>query len=59
MGGLFKDLECELHTLTIVMEAFIDILKKIAQVDEIEDLDVIIVALRSTTANLLGFRCES
>jgi len=41
------------------MEAFIDILKKIAQVDEIEDLDVIIVALRSTTANLLGFRCES
>ena len=63
MGGLFKDLECELHTLAITMEAFIEILEKIAQVDEIvkrnEDLDIIIATLRSTTANLLGFRCES
>jgi len=63
IGGLFKDLECELHTLAIAMEAFIEILEKIAQVDEIvkrnEDLDVIIATLRSTTANLLGFRCES
>jgi IS4 transposase len=63
IGGLFKDLECELHTLAIAMEAFIEILEKIAQVDEIvkrnEDLNVIIATLRSTTANLLGFRCES
>jgi len=60
---LFKDLECELYTLAIAMEAFIQILEKIAQIEEIvkrnEDLDVIIATLRSTTANLLGFRCES
>jgi hypothetical protein len=63
IGGLFKDLECELHTLAIAMEAFIMILEKIAQIDKIvkrnEDLNVIIATLRSTTANLLGFRCES
>jgi len=63
LGGLFKDLECELHTLAIAMEAFIQILEKIAQIEEIvkrnEDLDVIIATLRNTTANLLGFRCES
>ena len=45
------------------MEAFIQILEKIAQVEAIvkrnEDLDVIVATLRSTTANLLGFRCES
>ena len=63
LGGLFADLECELHTLAIAMEAFIQIMEKIAKIDEIvkrnEDLDVIIATLRSTTANLLGFRCES
>jgi len=63
LGGLFRDLECELHTLAIAMEAFIQIMEKIAKIDEIvkrnEDLDVIIATLRSTTANLLGFRCES
>lgn len=63
LGGLFQDLECELHTLAIAMEAFIQIMEKIAKIDEIvkrnEDLDVIIATLRSTTANLLGFRCES
>jgi len=45
------------------MEAFIQIMEKIAKIDEIvkrnEDLDVIIATLRETTANLLGFRCES
>ena len=63
LGGLFADLECELHTLTIAMEAFIQIMGKIAKIDEIvkrnKDLDVIIATLQSTTANLLGFRCES
>jgi len=63
LGGLFADLECELYTLAIAMEAFIQIMEKIAKIDEIvkrnEDLDVIIATLRSTTANLLGFRCES
>ncbi len=63
LGGLFADLECEFHTLAIAMEAFIQIMEKIAKIDEIvkrkEDLDIIIATLRSTTANLFGFRCES
>ena len=63
LGGLFADLECELYTLAIAMEAFMQIMEKIAKIDEIvkrnEDLDVIIATLRSATANLLGFRCES
>ena len=63
IGGLFKDLECELHTLSIAMQAFIEIMDKIAQIDEIvqnnKDFTSIIVTLRSTTQDLLGFRCES
>ena len=63
MGGLFKDLECELHTLCIAMQAFIEILDNIAQIDEVvkrnEDFTAIVATLRSTTQNLLGFRCES
>lgn len=63
IGGLFKDLECELHTLSIAMQAFIEIMEKIAQIDEIvknnKDFTGIIATLRSTTKDLLGFRCES
>jgi IS4 transposase len=63
IGGLFKDLECELHTLAIAMQAFIEILDKIAQIDDVvkrnEDFTDIIATLRATTQNLLGFRCES
>ena len=63
IGGLFKDLECELHTLSIAMQAFIEIMEKIARIDEIvknnKDFTSIIATLRSTTQDLLGFRCES
>ena len=63
IGGLFKDLECELHTLSISMQAFIEIMDKIAQIDDIvkrnKDFTSIITTLRSTTQDLLGFRCES
>jgi len=63
IGGLFKDLECELHTLSIAMQAFIEIMDKIAQIDDIvkrnKDFTSIIATLRSTTQDLLGFRCES
>lgn len=63
IGGLFKDLECELHTLSIAMQAFIEIMDKVAQIDEIvknnKDFMSIISILRSTTQDLLGFRCES
>ena len=62
IGGLFKDLECELYTLSIAMQAFIEIMDKIAQIDEIvknnKDFTSIIATLRSTTQELLGFRCE-
>ena len=63
IGGLFKDLECELHTLAIAMQAFIAIMEKIAKIDDIvnrnEDFTSIIAILRETTQDLLGFRCES
>jgi hypothetical protein len=64
IGGLFKDLEwCELHTLSIAMQAFIEIMDKIAQIDDIvkrnKDFTSTITTLRSTTQDLLGFRCES
>lgn len=62
IGGLFKDLECELYTLSIAMQAFIEIMDKIAQIETIvnrnEDFMNIIATLRSTTQELLGFRCE-
>jgi len=63
IGGLFKDLECELYTLSIAMQAFIEIMEKIAKIETIvnrnEDFMTIIATLRSTTQELLGFRCES
>ncbi len=63
IGGLFRDLECELHTLAIAMTAFITILEEIAKIEDIvnrnEDFTSIIAILQSTTQNLLGFRCES
>ena len=63
IGGLFRDLECELHSLAIAMKAFIEILDKISQIEGVvnrnEDFMSIIGVLRSTTQDLLGFRCES
>ena len=62
IGGLFKDLECKLYILPIAMQAFIKIIDKIVQIDEIvkdnKDFTSIIATLRSTTQDLLGFRCE-
>ncbi len=63
IGGLFKDLECELHTLAIAMQTFIAILDEIAKIEEIvnrnEDLVSIITVLQDVTQKMLGFRCES
>jgi SRSO17 transposase len=63
IGGLFKDLECELHTLAIAMQTFIIILDEIAKIEDIvkrnEDLVSIIAVLQDVTQKLLGFRCES
>ena len=45
------------------MRTFITILEEIAKIEDIvnrnEDFTSIISILRSTTQNLLGFRCES
>ena len=45
------------------MQAFIENMDKIAQIDEIvqnnKNFTSIIATLRSTTQDLLGFRCES
>ncbi|MEA3418781.1 MAG: transposase [Campylobacterota bacterium] len=63
IGGLFKDLECELHTLAIAMQVFISILDEIAKIDDVvnrnEDLVSIIAVLQDVTQKMLGFRCES
>ena len=63
IGGLFKDLECELHTLAIAMQTFIVILEEIAKIEDIvnrnEDLVSIIAVLQDVTQKMLGFRCES
>ena len=63
IGGLFKDLECELHTLAIAMQTFIIILDEIAKIEDVvnrnEDLMSIIAVLQDVTQKMLGFRCES
>ena len=63
IGGLFKDLECELHTLAIAMQTFILILDEIAKIEDVvkrnEDLVNIISVLQDVTQKMLGFRCES
>jgi len=63
IGGLFKDLECELATLAIAMQTFIAILDEVAKIDDVitrnEDFMSIISILRDVTGELLGFRCES
>jgi hypothetical protein len=67
IGGLFKELECELNSLAISMELFINILNEIAQ--NIEDtknnevvnmfLEQLIGSLRVTVKNQLDFSPES
>jgi len=67
LGGLFKDLECELTNLAIPMEFFIQILEEIAHNIENSQNDeqaymvlaFIISSLRTQTQNVLGFTCES
>ncbi len=67
IGGLFKDLECELTNLAISMEIFIEILTKISQKIETtknnEEVNIflaqLISSLRVTVKNQLDFMCES
>ncbi|NCC41837.1 MAG: transposase [Gammaproteobacteria bacterium] len=63
LGELFRDLECELETLAISMQLFIQILTKISEIENIvkdnKDLLNIIAVLSAYTQKELGLMCES
>lgn len=63
LGELFRDLECELEALAISMQLFLQILTKIAEIENVvkenKDLLSIIAALSAYTQKELGFMCES
>lgn len=63
LGELFRDLECELETLAISMQLFIQILTKISEIQNVvkenKDLLTIIAVLSAYTQKELGFMCES
>jgi len=63
LGELFRDLECELETLAISMQLFIQILTKISEIKNVvkdnKDLLNIIAVLSVYTQKELGFMCES
>jgi transposase len=63
LGELFRDLECELQTLAISMERFLQILTAVANITEIvkenKDLLKIITLMRAYAQKELGFMCES
>ncbi|MDD3008698.1 MAG: transposase [Arcobacter sp.] len=63
LGELFRDLECELETLAISMQLFLQILTKISEIQNVvkdnKDLLNIIAVLNAYTKKELGFMCES
>ena len=63
LGELFRDLECELEVLAISMQLFLQILTKIAEIENVvkenKDILTIIAILSSYTQRELGFMCES
>ncbi len=63
LGELFRDLECELETLAISMQLFIQILTKISEIQNVvkdnKNLLQIIAMLSAYTQKELGFMCES
>lgn len=63
LGGLFRDLECELETLAISMQLFLKILTSIAEIEDVvkenKDLLKIIAVLGVYTRKELGLMCES
>lgn len=63
LGELFRDLECELETLAISMQLFIQILTKISEIQNVvkdnKDLLQIIAVISAFTQKELGFMCES
>jgi hypothetical protein len=63
LGELFRDLECELETLAISMQLFLQILTNIANLHEniktSKELQQIIAIITAYTQKELGFMCES
>lgn len=67
LGGLFRDLECELHSLAISMEFFLQILQGVTEQLEKQEneqnaqliLDQLIGILGSHIKSEVGFWCES
>jgi hypothetical protein len=63
LGELFRDLECELETLVISMQLFLQILTNIANIHEnlktSKELQHIIAVIGAYTQKQLGFMCES
>jgi hypothetical protein len=63
LGELFRELECELETLALSMQVFLEILTQIAQIEQIvkrnKDILSIIRILSVYTQKELGFMCES
>lgn len=63
LGELFRDLECELETLAISMQLFLQILTNIAEIENVvkenKDILTIIAVLSDYTKKELGFMCES
>jgi ribosomal protein L24 len=63
LGELFRDLECELETLVISMQLFLQILTNIANIHQnlktSKELQHIIAVIGAYTQKQLGFMCES
>ena len=63
LGELFRDLECELETLAISMQLFLQILTKISEIENVvkenKSILTIIAVLSAYTQKELGFMCES
>ena len=63
LGELFRDLECELETLAISMQVFLEILKTISEIENVvkenKDILTVIAVLSAYTQKELGFMCES
>ena len=63
LGELFRDLECELESLAISMQLFLQILTKISQIENVvkenKDILTIIAVISAYTQKELGFMCES
>lgn len=60
---LFRDLECELQTLAISMQLFLQILTNIANIHQnlksSKELQHLVAVIGAYTKKKLGFMCES